>query len=341
MGDDLKAVKYTDAEGKYTVESGLPVGEITIKISATGYQTYSDTRTISRNTVTYIESYLMVSRTEVSDGRVSGRFINALTGGNISGVTYEIRRGWNNISGDYIATSTVNGSYNVTLPAGNYTVYAKKDGFIPASVNVTIVANASAQADITMSPEDTGDLDTSVNLRFILTWGSTPSDLDSHLFGPGVNGAGMFHTYYSSKNYNYNGELIANLDLDDTSSYGPETTTIYKANSSGTYSYYVHDYTNRNSGTSKVMSNSGAKIEIYNGNNLYATFNVPTNVGGTVWHVFDYDPATGIITPVNRMTYSSDPGDLGLYEDEAENGAIPEQLAIEMINIAAEQGKEQ
>ena len=40
------------------------------------------------------------------------------------------------------------------------------------------------------------------------------------------------------------------------------------------------------------------------GNVCYFTFNVP-NEGGTWWHVFDYDPATDALTPVNAMSYSN------------------------------------
>ena len=36
-------------------------------------------------------------------------------------------------------------------------------------------------------------------LRIVLRWGATPSDLDSHLVGTGDDG--KFHTFYSSKTY--------------------------------------------------------------------------------------------------------------------------------------------
>ena len=51
--------------------------------------------------------------------------------------------------------------------------------------------------------------------RVILTWGSSPSDLDSHLEGPG------YHVFYSNKT-----GKNAELDVDDTTSYGPETVTF-------------------------------------------------------------------------------------------------------------------
>lgn len=94
--------------------------------------------------------------------------------------------------------------------------------------------------------------------RFVLTWGKDPADLDSHLIGPAGDG-GVFHTYYVDKRYYYDDELMVDLDLDDTTSYGPETTTIRQL-LPGTYTFYVHHY----SGTSTIKM-SGAKIDVFHG----------------------------------------------------------------------------
>ena len=114
----------------------------------------------------------------------------------------------------------------------------------------------------------------------------------------------VFHTCYWAKNYYEGSTAIAKLDVDDTTSYGPETTTIYELNDNMKYSYYVHDFTNGYSSSSTAMAASGAKVQVYAGNVCYFTFNVP-NEGGTWWHVFDYDPATDALTPVNAMSYSN------------------------------------
>lgn len=311
QGDDLKAIRYTNATGKYEISSGLPVGAVTIKISATGYQTYSANCQINRNSQTYIETYMMVSRLDEGNGNVSGRFIDALTGSTVNDVTYEVRDGWNNTTGAIIESETVDGEYSFDIVAGNYTILAKADDYIAGTANIAVTGNSFAKKDIILSPEGGVSEGAGGNMRFVLTWGEYPRDLDSHMFGPTVDGEDVFHTFFREKNYYEENELIANLDLDDTTSYGPETTTVYTPNAAGTYSFYVHDYTNKDSDDSRSMSNSSAKVVIYNGNSLFATFHVPTDVGGTVWHVFDYDAATGIITPVNTMSYSSNVSDLG------------------------------
>ena len=79
---------------------------------------------------------------------------------------------------------------------------------------------------------------------------------------------------------------------------------MFKLNDDMKYSYYVHDFTNGYSSSSTAMAASGAKVQVYAGNVCYFTFNVP-NEGGTWWHVFDYDPATDALTPVNAMSYSN------------------------------------
>ena len=137
---------------------------------------------------------------------------------------------------------------------------------------------------------------------FVLTWGETPADLDSHLTGPTSDG--RFHVYYVDMNASDNNETVANLDRDDVTSYGPETVTLLQQNN-GTYRYTVHDYTNRYSTDSKAMSLSGAKVTVYVNGVYRDTFNVPTNVGGTIWTVFELNGNT--ITPINTMAYESDP----------------------------------
>jgi uncharacterized protein YfaP (DUF2135 family) len=116
-----------------------------------------------------------------------------------------------------------------------------------------------------------------------------------------------FHVYYNAKNFYYMGMLYANLDVDDITSYGPETVTIYEQ-VQGFYRYSVHDYTNREYAYSAVLANSNAQVRVYKGSELINTFNVPSNLDGTLWTVFEYTGNT--IIPINTMTYTSDPSSI-------------------------------
>ena len=167
------------------------------------------------------------------------------------------------------------------------------------------------------------------SVRIVLNWGATPSDLDSHLTGPAVNGEGRFHTYYSAKNYYIDGSYYANylnfaaeLDYDDTDSYGPEITTIHEL-TPGNYYFYIHDYTNRDAEDSTELSTSGVSVNVYKGstNELYkledgsnASFTVSSTHTATLWKVCKIsidDEGNVTVSKVNSFSNHSDPGSVG------------------------------
>ncbi|WLH90697.1 tetratricopeptide repeat protein [Pseudomonas sp. FP453] len=126
-------------------------------------------------------------------------------------------------------------------------------------------------------------------LRVVLTWGRNPSDLDSHMIFPGNN------IYYASKK-----GTDAELDVDDTDSYGPETITLQKKHYGESYVYAVHDYSNQSYPNSSQLSDSEAKVFVYMGQSLVRTYYVPKNRTGNLWTVF-------------RMTGSGDFQDINSF----------------------------
>jgi hypothetical protein len=111
-------------------------------------------------------------------------------------------------------------------------------------------------------------------MRIVLNWGATPEDLDSHIVYPDN------HIFFS----NMTG-TDAQLDVDDTTSYGPETITLERKHDGERYVYAVHDYTNREH-PSSFLSKSSAKVFVYVGQTLIRTYYVPTNQVGNLWTVF-------------------------------------------------------
>lgn len=276
QGNVLKKTVTSNSTGDYSIE--LDEGDYRLEIAAGGYISFSDYTTVAAGTNTYMETFLMVQGKEGETSTAVGCIKNALSGEGVSGVTLSVRKGWNNTKhGDAVHSTTTNnnGNYSVTLPLGNYTLCASKNGYISSTVNIVIQPGITASQDGTMSPIITGN-----DFRIVLTWGENPRDLDSHVVGELSSGGG-FHVYYGKKTA-YDGVTeICNLDVDDTSSYGPETITLTAANDAPYY-YYVHHF----SGIGTLAS-SEAQINVYQGESKIATFNVPTDQGGgRYWNVF-------------------------------------------------------
>ncbi len=125
-----------------------------------------------------------------------------------------------------------------------------------------------------------------------LTWGASPSDIDSHFFTP--NGD---HVYFGDKG-SLTGLPFVNLDVDDTTSFGPEVVTLTKV-MQGTYVYAVHNY----SGTqSPGITGSPTRVELTRDGNT-TVFAPSMGEGPKVWwHVFniEVDAQCNVsVTPIN------------------------------------------
>jgi len=184
---------------------------------------------VAADAVTYLETVLQVSSS--GPGDVSGQIVNALTGAGVGGLTVQLRAGLNTTSGEVLYTSLTQsgGTYAFTgIEAGNYTAEAGGSAYNTAYFTVTCVGGVvTPNQNATISP-----VIASGETRIVLTWGTSPSDLDSHLTGPTPD-ENRFHIYYSAKTYSYGGVTYASLDRDCTTGQGPETTAIFSLNFSG------------------------------------------------------------------------------------------------------------
>ncbi len=299
-GSVLRAALGTDTEGKYTM-GDLAEADYTINVYVTGYSAFTSVEHVGRNETKYVETVVMLSRDgQNGSGEVTGEIIDAVTGYTVDDVKYYIRRDWNNTTGSPVDSGTADGGYQVTLVPGYYTIQFVASGYSDAEYNFTVNDGGMEYVNAALSPEQ--NLPDDGLLRVVLSWGEDPSDLDSHLTGATLTGDDRYHIYFEDKYYyDEDGTLLADLDLDDTSSYGPETVTIHQL-TNGTMHYFVHDYSNRWDSETEEMSLSNAQVRVYRGKSLIKKFVVPTNVEGTYWHVFDIDSAGNII-PVNRMDY--------------------------------------
>ena len=305
----VRELRSDEANGSFEIKR--PEGVYSITISAYGYLFRRVNEvTVTAGETTYISDSVML---DPEGGAVAGGYvINTFTGAYVPGAAIRFRPGHDTRTGDYVSvdgavlelTSDENGEfYTDKLKAGYYTAEVMHEDYITAFVNIVSAGEAVDQA-LPLTPTIAAD-----QIRIVLTWGEVPYDLDSHLAGPTASGSGRFHIAFYGRTYSHDGTVYADLDRDDTDSYGPEQTTVYKK-SSGTYSYYVHDFSNKARSDSNAMARSGAKVVVYFGDS-FREFNVPPTAGGTLWHVFDFSFDTGVLTPVNEVSYHNDPNTIG------------------------------
>ncbi len=222
---------------------------------------------------------------EMDSENFTVRFFNALDGQPVSGGTVSIE----NI-GEF--KTDIEGK--VKFPRMDDQILLmtfKAEGYITTDVKTEIVAGTIFYNRISISPEMALE-----NVRIILDWGRNPDDLDVHLTKDK-----KYHISYRNMKVSDDGE--AQLDRDDTDSWGPETITIRETETDARYEFWVHDYTNRSNDNSKKLSKSKAVIKIYANNALQHQVKVPEGRGNK-WHVFTIDEGninlTNYITSSNR-----------------------------------------
>lgn len=303
----LYNVIYSDGDGKYTAQ--LPIGTYSLIISKEGYLDVSyNNVTVESEGVLYLETVMQVDTQYAGTGTVSGRIVNAFDGSGINSAYIQLREGINSLTGTVIKSTYTDSSgyYTISsLNAGNYTAQVSKSGFHGGYFSIVCLGGQTVgDQNYSLSPEIL-----SGQIRVVLTWGENPWDLDSHMTGP-TSGGSRFHVYWWEKGSS-SSSPYCELDYDDVTSYGPETITIYQQ-LSGVYRYSVHNFSDGWSSSSYSLSASGAKVVVYGSNGILATFNVPTNRGGTLWTVFELNGT--VITPVNTMSYESNSGSITSFQ---------------------------
>ena len=208
--------------------------------------------------------------------------------------------------GTRTATTNAQGVASFTnLPQGIFSVSAVAPNYSTISQTAILQCGALNQVAIALSPAGAapGGL-ASGQFRVILTWGENPRDLDSHLTGPAADGTSRWHIYYSNKR---GGDMCA-LDVDDTSSFGPETVTCPPTVGTasvlrpGIYRYSVHHY----SGSANIgASGANVRLEFFNGQTYSFTPPAGNYAGSSdVWTVFELtvlQNGTVSVAPVNSV----------------------------------------
>ncbi len=312
-GDEAVAADTSSEDGGFSFT--VPAGTYAVIVSKEGYISFSNNEEIAGGRTTYMETVRLVpgNDEDAEQGGFSGMIRDALTGNPVEGVRLDVRSGWNNFySGDILRTMTTdsdghyqcecNNVYGVMmggLPAGNYTVAASKEGYVSTCFNVVVIAgieNNSGQDGTISTGAAEGDY------QIVLTWGEHPSDLDSHVVGTLTDGS-LFHVYYGYMSQNDGSVNVCNLDVDDVTSFGPETITL-SPTTAKPYYYYVYHYAG--DGT---ITTSSAQIKLYQGSSLIRIYNVPGNQSaGSNWYWNVFAIVNGRIVDRNTITSNSETG---------------------------------
>lgn len=293
-GEALTAI--SDGGGAYNFAE-VSTGIYNVRFTKTGYVTVEGTKTIGVDPAVYGQT-TMAEEGNGEDGTVSFSVADASSPTTaIANAQVMIREGENDTQGEFVKRvySGSDGTISTTLEPGNYTAEVSKDSFETAYESFVISSEATTSKTILLSAEldedaDTGSTGVGGEARIVLTWGVAPRDLDSHLTWDSN------HVAY----YNMNVEEVS-LDVDDTTSYGPETVTISDVDTSTTYNYYVNNY----SGES-AMGASGAIVKLYYGGTT-RTYNVPSGVGLN-WNVFSIEQGQ-VVTASSSNALTSVPRD--------------------------------
>ena len=283
----------SDENGNYSLE--LSQGRYIVEINAPGYIGFKSYVDVPEKQNKYLPTFLMVEGEENSEGIANGFVINSLTGIGVEGVNLAVKAHWENTEGETIATgeTTVNGAYSFTLPIGNYTVVATKEGFIDSYFNIIVQNGETPNQNGTISPTTVGN-----DYYITLTWDQDPRDLDSHVYGY-LSNENVFHVYYRNRYVEENDTFVCMLDVDDVDGNGPEHITL-NATSELPYYYYIHKYAGYGS-----IATSGAHVKVEQNNVLIAEFDAPTNLGNSnYWNVFSI--VNGKMVVKNTITSEPD-----------------------------------
>lgn len=233
---------------------------------------------------------------------INGIINDAQTGQPISGAVVRFFSGASNDTSGYRfsdAITTGAGAWTGSYTIGAYVCAVYASNHVPLVTNVPVTDTTTTQLTTTITqPVPAGQM------RIVLNWGALPSDLDSHLTGDStsISGRPRYHVYYANDLIlDASGDTIAFLDHDDVTSFGPETITIFRF-FPGTLRYKIHDYTNRNSTGSHIMSDtSRATVRVYTSAGLLREDRILTGVAGNQWYAYDINGTTRQVTFVNTI----------------------------------------
>jgi hypothetical protein len=234
-------------------------------------------------------------------GKITGKVIDA------SQPDFPIQGAQICVDSTNCATTDVNGIYGIeSVLSGGRIATVIADKYATTTSFVEVVANQTATLNFALSP----DLSASnVLMRTVVTWSPTkfwppdnwPNDLDAYLWID----AQLPTLVFSANRGDCTVYPYACLEADYTEGFGPETIAIGNGGgqliSGATYYFGVYNFNQGFSSSVPPITQTSARVQVYNQAGIMETFEVPPTGSGDFWYVYSMDD-TGKITPVNCIT---------------------------------------
>ncbi len=180
-------------------------------------------------------------------------------------------------SGTSSATTDASGNFSISLRRASVATLTALSGATLSNTLRASTGNADSTITACLALGQAGSV---VTMK--LTWGEVPADLDSHLVTPSGE------TVFYGRRGNPVAAPFANLDVDDTSSFGPEVITLTKL-MVGTYKYAINNFSGQALG---LFSGASTRVELSVPGRALELF-VPPTTGETNdtnwWLLFEMD----------------------------------------------------
>merc|ERR1719399_1597054 len=177
-------------------------------------------------------------------------------------------------------TVMLNGRFSFVAAPGRYTLRATRHGYTTFTGTMQVFELADKDVTIELTPPiPRGEA------RIVLTWGSTPADLDAYVTTPRVTSSGSACVVSWSQMRFHDGGI--SLDVYAIEAHGPETVTIRRFRP-GTYTYTV-----RNASRGGGLLASQAMVRYYTSSGV-RTFRIGRQgaVRGGEWRVLTINGRT-------------------------------------------------
>ncbi len=220
---------------------------------------------------------LNANKIDTKAGTISGIVVDAVTGDGVNNAKITFKPKNTSLETETVTTSG-DGTFSAELEADEYAVTVTASDYISEEFIFVMEEGKNYSGEtFVISPKLA-----SGSARIVLEWNAEPQDLDSYLIGETDSGTDVF-VNWTQKQVKSDGNVIAELDLDDTNGYGPETITINDLN--GVYQYTVVDYR-----VTYTLQQYGATVKVYLPGKAPETITIDPGAGvENVWNVCEID----------------------------------------------------